>query len=86
MRDEKRGGSYVKAMLGKLMREKPQLVPYAILQTGAKYLGYKIGYNAHRLPRSWIPRISGQDFYWTSESFDLREGREWGTASPRTAG
>ncbi|GGB48127.1 biofilm formation protein PslC [Tistrella bauzanensis] len=86
VRDEKRGGSYVKAMLGKLMREKPQLVPYAILQTGAKYLGYKIGFNAHRLPRSWIPRISGQDFYWTSEAFDLREGREWGTASPRTAG
>ncbi|MGV0761685.1 glycosyltransferase family 2 protein [Tistrella mobilis] len=84
--DEKRGGSYVKALMGRLLRERPHLIPYAVVQTGAKYVGYKLGYNATRLPRHWIPKVSGQDFYWTSEAFELREGREWGSSGGRVAG
>lgn len=84
--DSARGKLFLKAMLKRLLRERPIAIPYAITQTAAKFLGYKLGYVAHRLPQSWIPRISSQDFYWTSEAFDLREGMKWRDERARTSG
>lgn len=82
--DEARGSRYVKALMRQLLREQPHLILYAVLQNAAKLAGYKLGYHAMNLPRSWIPRLSGQDFYWTSEAFELREGREWGEIPARS--
>lgn len=41
--DQKRGRAYVKAMVLALLRENPLLLPYACLQLGAKFLGYRLG-------------------------------------------
>ncbi|HRD55796.1 MAG TPA: glycosyltransferase [Parachlamydiaceae bacterium] len=40
----KRGSSFFKEMLKRLLKEKPYLVPYAIINTAAKFLGFKIGF------------------------------------------
>lgn len=64
--DERRGLCFVKRLLGTCLAERPALLPYAILDTAAKYLGYRLGLIGHRLPEAWRRRASGQDFYWTS--------------------
>jgi rhamnosyltransferase len=40
---EKRGVGFFMALLKHLWQEKPLLIPYAILQTGVKWLGYRMG-------------------------------------------
>lgn len=67
--DEGRGASFVGAMLRALWKERPALIPYALLQSGAKYLGYKAGYHGARLPLAWKKKLSSQDFYWNSTVF-----------------
>jgi len=63
-KDTVRGQLYVKALLQRLLVEKPQLIPYAILQSATKWLGYKIGRASARAPRFWKKFFSSQDFYW----------------------
>ena len=41
--DEGRGAAPVSAMLRQLVRERPSLLPYAVLNTAAKWLGYRVG-------------------------------------------
>jgi len=41
--DTKRGHAYVKTMLKKLLKTYPQKIPYALLQTAAKFCGYQLG-------------------------------------------
>ncbi|MAM74528.1 glycosyltransferase family 2 protein [uncultured Tistrella sp.] len=89
--EDARGKLFVKAMIARLWKERPVAIPYAIVQTGAKYIGYKLGFAAHKLPKSWIPKISSQDFYWGSEAFQKREAVEWNwdlaaTPSPASTG
>lgn len=65
-KDVKRGRNYVKQMLARLLKEQPQLIPYACLQTLAKYAGYRLGTLCVNQP-NYIKKIfSSQDFYWTS--------------------
>jgi rhamnosyltransferase len=45
------------------------LIPYAILQTGIKWLGYRVGFYGHNLPISLKKKLSGQPYYWTSKYF-----------------
>lgn len=68
-RDTVRGCHYVKALLVRLLTEKPHLIPYAIVQSGAKLLGYKIGQASYSAPHFWKRFLSSQDFYWSSEEF-----------------
>lgn len=42
--DEGRGVALVSAMLRQLVRERPSLLPFAILNAAAKWLGYRIGW------------------------------------------
>jgi len=65
--DEARGMRYLKAMLGHIRRERPALLPYALLHTAARYAGYRTGMLATRLPRGLATRLSSQDFFWGSE-------------------
>ena len=67
--DSKRGKEYVRKMLQTLMRVKPQLIPYACLQTLTKWFGYKLGSYSMNAPL-WIKKTcSSQDFYWNSNDF-----------------
>lgn len=68
-RDEKRGKEYVKQMCKQLWKEKPHLLPYAYLQTLAKFVGYKLGRRCVKAPL-WIKKaLSSQDFYWVSTAY-----------------
>ncbi|MFD2716216.1 glycosyltransferase family 2 protein [Tistrella mobilis] len=69
-----RGKLFLKAMLCRLRKERPMAIPYAIVQTAAKFIGFKMGLIGHRLPLSWVKSLSSQDFYWTSDAFGMREG------------
>ena len=63
-KDEKRGAAMTGAMLKTLVREKPHLIPHALLVTAAKFVGYKMGYHGTNLPLFIKRRLSGQDYYW----------------------
>jgi rhamnosyltransferase len=63
-KDEARGKHYVNVLFKKLLKEKPVLIPYAVAQTGAKWIGYKMGKMSHRFPQRWKKLFSGQDYYW----------------------
>lgn len=43
---------------------KPYLLPKLIINSGFKYLGYKIGYNYKKLPKSLILKFTGNKSYW----------------------
>jgi rhamnosyltransferase len=63
---EGHGAGFIKSLVKTLLREKPGLLPYAILQTGIKWLGYRAGGVGPRLPLKWCKRFSSQRYYWTS--------------------
>lgn len=62
--DNSRGVLYLKMMIKNLIKQKPHLLPYAILQTGVKWFGYQLGRRSHTLPRSIKRRLSSQPYYW----------------------
>ncbi len=62
--DEKRARRFVFEMLKKLKAESPLLIPYALVWTGVKYLGYRIGKASQNAPLWFKRACSGQDFYW----------------------
>jgi len=63
-KDQQRGKEYTRKILQKLWQEKPQLLPYAFLQTGAKWMGYTLGRKSLKAPK-WLKKVcSSQDFYW----------------------
>lgn len=64
--DDKRGREFAKALLKKTASEHPALLPYAIIQTLSKWLGYKIGQRSLNAPLSLKKALSGQDFYWNN--------------------
>lgn len=56
--DQSRGKALVKTMIRKLWVEKPSLIPYAIVSSGVKWLGYKAGQKSLNAP-SWWKRLFG---------------------------
>lgn len=66
LRDEQHGKKFFGSMITALLAERPALVPYAVVQTAVKYLGYKLGMQGPKLPWSVCRRLSAQDFYWVS--------------------
>jgi rhamnosyltransferase len=64
--DEKLGAGMVSSMLKELLVSKPWLIPYAVLLTASKYLGYRAGFMSSRAawPASVMGRLSSQDYYW----------------------
>jgi len=63
---EGRGKEYFAALLQLLIKSKPWLVPYAVVNTGVKLLGYRLGYWSLMAPMWWKKRFSGQHYYWDS--------------------
>lgn len=64
--DSARGKAYVKALLGKLLKDKPLSIPYAFMQILAKWSGYQLGKHLKNAPNSLKKALSSQDFYWNS--------------------
>ena len=63
-KDEKRGRRYVAALIRELYTFRPLLIPYALLQSTCKWVGYRLGKGSIRAPK-WIKKTcSQQDFYW----------------------
>lgn len=64
-KDSKRGKAYTKSLFSLLLKEHPTLIPYALLQTGAKWIGYQSGKLTSRFPAKFKRTFSSQDFYWS---------------------
>jgi len=63
-KDTKRGRAYLKTLIKKLAQHNPHWIPYALLQTTAKLLGYKVGRACVNAPL-WLKRLlSSQHYYW----------------------
>ena len=68
--DHGRGWLFFRKLVRELYRTgSAHLVPYAVLQTGVKLAGYRMGKFGPRLPLAVKKRLSSQDYYWTSDAF-----------------
>lgn len=66
--DSGRGMEYVRAMVDELIKTAPWLLPYAIMQTGAKWTGYQIGSLSTHAPLWFKRAFSSQKYYWKSKN------------------
>jgi len=66
----KRGSIYFQKLIVKLWTETPLLIPYAIIQTATKLLGYKIGFMSLKFPKYFKKFFSGQKYYWDSKYYE----------------
>lgn len=63
-KDTKRGKAYLSNMLKELWQSSPLLIPYAIVQTAIKLLGYRLGQASCQAPLWWKRLLSSQPTYW----------------------
>ena len=65
--DLSHGSRYARTLLGRLVRQRPWLLPYAVLHLGAKCLGYALGRRSVGRSPAWCRLFSGQDYYWQAD-------------------
>ncbi|MEX1012830.1 MAG: glycosyltransferase [Waddliaceae bacterium] len=65
-KDIKRGQQYTKSLMQALWKENPSQIPYALLQTSVKALGYLIGRRSTRAPTKFKKLCTSQDFFFSS--------------------
>jgi rhamnosyltransferase len=58
------GKGFVLSELGYLAKHAPWLIPSALMRTGVKYLGYRLGRNEAILPAAVKPYLSMNRGYW----------------------
>ena len=64
-RSESEGIKMVKQSAMHLIKiRKPHLIPYLVLQSGCKFLGYRLGKSYKKLPRWMIKRCTMNLDYW----------------------
>lgn len=68
-KDSGRGLLYTKTLLSRIVHTKPSLLPYAVMQTLCKWLGYKIGSKSLLAPLWFKKCLSSQKFYWISKAY-----------------
>lgn len=68
-KDSKRGKEYVVRMIEQLTKKDVHLLPYAFVQTAAKWLGYRLGRLSSKAPLWFKKSLSSQDFYWVSDAY-----------------
>lgn len=61
---ECRGIQFFRKLRKALSKEFPVLIPYAYIQTGFKWLGYRLGRASYGAPTWWKRSFSSQSFYW----------------------
>lgn len=62
---EGEGKKYVMSEMGFLFKKAPWLIPYALVRTLVKFLGFKAGLNEKYLPNSFKKAVSRQKNYWS---------------------
>lgn len=63
-KDSKRGKAYAWALIKAIARAKPTFIPYALIQSMVKFLGYKAGKSCVKAP-IWIKKsLSSQKYFW----------------------
>lgn len=65
-RAESRGKEYFRSLMGGIAFSRPLLIPYALVNTFIKLLGYRIGFWSFAAPKWWKKMLSGQRNYWDS--------------------
>ena len=65
--DAPRGRRFARTVLARAVREAPAELPRITALLAASWLGYRAGLLGHRLPAAVAERLSGQDYFWTSE-------------------
>ena len=63
---EKRGMKFFRKLVNELWKNSAHLVPYAFVQTGVKWLGFKMGYHSTNWPKAVKKFCSGQSYYFDS--------------------
>jgi len=66
---EGRGKDYFKELIIRLSTTKPWLIPYAVLNTFVKLVGYRTGYSSLHAPTWWKKLLSSQRYYWNSKYY-----------------
>ncbi len=66
---ESRGLGFVTALLNKVWKVSPILIPYAVMQSIVKWLGYRVGFYGACLPLWLRKKLSMQAYYWDSKYF-----------------
>ena len=65
---ESRGTVFAKELILRLFKNwQIHLVPYAIVHTATKWLGYRIGFYGHCFPVVIKKKLSAQPYYWSSK-------------------
>jgi len=62
--DEARGLAYARSLVRIVLAEAPHLLPWALLDTAVRLVGYRAGRLAAHLPANLARHLSGQDFFW----------------------
>ena len=62
--DAPRGRAFARALVLRVARDAPWLLPYLPLLLAAKWAGYKTGWHGTGLPPRIAALLSGQDFFW----------------------
>jgi len=65
--DASRGRAFIKEMCLQLLKQHPEKLPYALLQTISKLSGYYLGRRLFNGPTRIKQLLSSQDFYWASK-------------------
>lgn len=63
---EGHGVGFLKRLILELARTRPWLLPYAVLQTATKWVGFRLGCLGPKLGKKWCERLSSQRYYWKS--------------------
>lgn len=64
-KDSKRGREFVYALIQQLKEERKfYLIPYALIHSFTKWIGYSLGKNSRLYPKWLKKRLSAQKFYW----------------------
>jgi rhamnosyltransferase len=68
---EERGILYMKLLIKKIIKNQPILMPYAIIQSIFKWVGYRMGIIAFKInfPVFIKKFFSGQKYYWNSKYY-----------------
>lgn len=61
------GLRFIKSELRYLWQNAPLWIPRALLTSACKLLGYKLGKNYQKLPKSWRPCLSMYKSYWLQQ-------------------
>lgn len=63
------GIRFIKSELNYLWHHAPLWIPRALLTTGCKFLGYKLGRHYKTLPKSWRSKFSMYRSYWLQQKY-----------------